>query len=206
MVMMVNGGAHEFRAFAGVPVNTGLMQQIQEHNAFNNSRLMQSASEAYSSLRSTLGSFNWDNARRKLQAITRSLENVFLLDTIQELKDIGQLQHAPSKMIPYIMAQPDVRHMYHNQRCYGYGERYIDPYPERIKEEDPVYRSVMDGVWDFDDEEGICYTNYWLDEEVEVLPDLSATEKFDILNTWDRLVNILNIHESDPTSPHNAQL
>ena len=54
-------------------------------------------------------------------------------------------------MVRYLMSEPTTRHNT-QQPMEGYGDRYVDPYPDRIGEDDPVYRAVMDGIWRENDE------------------------------------------------------
>lgn len=83
---------------------------------------------------------------RQARSVVRSLAGVLGGDRIQPIESYTGLQMARPVMQQYIMAEPSYRKLYHEQRCNGYSDSYVDLEPGRVGEAHSVYRRVMDTV------------------------------------------------------------
>lgn len=150
--------------------------------------------------------FSSSDAMRRVRAAGRYISNVWKRDVIRPLNDLGELQHAPLAMQRWLMAYPEIRTMYHQQQCDGYGETYVDAEPGLVGSRHSDYRAVMSGIVVMDEEnETWSSTQYFdsrLDDDDEV--DLDFDQKLDILSAWTAM-SIAVANGDDPTSKWNAR-
>lgn len=118
-------------------------------------------------------------------------------DDIRHLKTLLDIQVAKSTMQRWIMANPVVREMYHNQQLDGYSDSYIDLHPNDIGENHYDYRRVMNGIAVEVGERLLCttYPDELFDEK-----ELSIEEQVDIKMTWDEVERLIRLRQEDPTS------
>ncbi len=95
--------------------------------------------------------------------------------------------------------------MYHEQRCDGYSESYVDRFPGQVGENHYDYRRVMHGMVQ-DDQEHDWKSTFYLDELFEGDRELNFDEQVDILNTWDVVRSYLSKGQDDPTSQFGNML
>ncbi|MBE0438166.1 MAG: hypothetical protein IBX57_00165 [Gammaproteobacteria bacterium] len=144
-------------------------------------------------------------AMRMAQAARRAFGSIWGSNDVRVLTDIGQFQWAKSHMRRWVMAEPTVREMYHNQQLEGYEGSYQDPFPQEASgEEFYDYRRVMDGVV-VETDDG-WYADTYYDELLEGDRELNHVEQVDILETWTNVVNLIRKGGDDPTSRWNASL
>jgi len=175
-----------------------------------NERVSTSISETSRRFRESVSdmyrSFNASSTARLARAVTRKISNIWSDDVVKPLVDIGALQHARITMQRYIMAEPTVRELYHQQRCDGYSDSYVDEYPKVIGVGHYDYRRVTHGVCfkhkDSDVMQSITYYEGLKSGE----RNLHVSEQADILNTWDAVKSLLEDGSEDPTSKYNAAL
>jgi len=127
------------------------------------------------------------------------------IDNIQFLTDIGQFQNAGLNMQRWVMANPTVRQLYHDQQIDGYSSTYVDMSPNDIGADHYDYRRVNDGVMKFSKEDDWKCIEY-LDELKEGDRDLMIDEKSDILHSWSNLEYLLSLCGKDPTSKDNGSM
>lgn len=206
MARVLDGSIDTFRALAyEVPVDSILDSIRSLGNRYDNS-LTARAQDRFADIRERHAVFDFRAAKRKVKAAMRKFDNYWVADMIQQLKDIGQFQHAPTKMVRYLMAEPETRQRFYNDRCEGYGDNYVDLYPNRIGDDDPVYRKVMEGIWVEDEKGEMSYTEYWPTEEGDLEEDLEFSEQLDVIHSWTKLKDFLSKGVEDPTSPYNGRL
>lgn len=141
-----------------------------------------------------------------VRRVTRHLSTLAHPNMIVELQDIDSIRRAQPIMQRYIMAQPDIRGIYHRQLCDGYSDTYIDTQPGLIGDDHYDYRRVMNGILQPDPEvkDGWRITEYFDD----LLPgdrELEADEQFSILNVWDRVQDAIS-RKLDPTDIFGGDL
>ena len=118
----------------------------------------------------------------------RGLAGLGHANTIVALRTPEEIQAAKPVMQRYIMALPELRRLYHAQRCDGFSDSYVDHQPGKIGEAHYDWRRVMNGmVVDTVDTDG---NDSW---KVVMYPDdlepgdreLEVDEQGAILTTWD---------------------
>lgn len=118
-------------------------------------------------------------------------------NAIYPLKTLEEFQTAPPGMRRWIMANPTVRELNQKQLIQGYEGKYVDNDPDTIGNDNYDYRLVMDGIVNINKDSS--YTNFF-DELKYGDRRLTLDEKIDILNTWDKLEDILKNTNEDPTN------
>ena len=161
----------------------------------------------FETVQQTLKPLDYDLLARVGRSMLRQVQNMWTVDEIQPLTNIGMFQNPPSTMRRWIMAEPTVRRMYHTDMVEGYGSDYIDTEPGKVGVQHSDYRIVMNGVVTEDDIGNDTYTNYYFgDVEQEAISEMACHERADILTSWTRLRRILSEGLDDPTSKWNAAL
>lgn len=150
--------------------------------------------------------FYGSDAMRLARAAVRKVASLYEIDEIYELANIGQLQHAPPKMLPYVMAEPGLRELYHKQRVEGYGKDYIDYQPGVVGEGHIEYEQVVDGIFmQSEDDEEVCVSTSYLHHDEDTLLDHDQQMGI-MLVTWEQVRIALAKGKEDPTSRFNATL
>jgi hypothetical protein len=149
--------------------------------------------------------FNGSEAMRLAQAAINRAGSVFQADTIRDLYQIGELQNAPLVMQRFIMANPVVRDLYHQQRCDGYSDTYLDMEPGAVGLAHYDYRRVITGMVMEDEEHGWKIV-HCLDELKEGDRPLQIEEKDIVLSVWDVVEARIREGKDDPTSPTGGSL
>lgn len=133
---------------------------------------------------------------------------IFQPNIIRKIEELQQMQNAPIVMQRWIMANPTIRELYHQQRCDGYSDSYVDVSPNQIKENHYDYRRVMDGVLQeskTSDGQDTWKVQFFMDDIFDGDRDLNHHEKVDILSTWD-IAEMFIKNGEDPTSPWGSKL
>jgi hypothetical protein len=204
MVMIVQGGPDVFADVAFGPNHPSTLQFLQQQ-VFNMSDTLTAAGREFMNRGQELfEKYNGHKAIQMAKAALRASQYMFQQDIIQPLYTLGAIQQAQPLMQRWIMACPDVREMYHMQRCDGYSTSYVDMQPGCIGEAHYDYRKVMNGiVQDGSDEDEFDWkcTTYVTDLDEDDM-DLTLTEKSDILSLWDLVKTMMKPGKEDPTSPY----
>jgi hypothetical protein len=187
--------AFDYLAFPNQSPITALyfQNQLQNFNAALTETGMQGARELYQRI-------NDSTAIRMAKAAIRHAKGMYQPNVIIQIDDIEGFRSATPMMQNYIMAQPDLRDLYHQQRVNGYSDTYIDIDPQRNYGQHYYYRRVMDGVVQDTEVDGEFQwvAKQYCDELLEGHTDLTNQERHDILLTWDKIQAIL-AEERDPT-------
>ena len=133
----------------------------------------------------------------------RSAKGLFQTNLIVPLRDIDTLQAAQPTMQRWMMANPMIREMYHDQRCSGFADTYMDVEPKLVGDQHYDYRRVMDGI--VVEDENDWHVNMYFDEIREGDRELLSSEQFDILDTWSIMELFVKAGE-DPTDPFGGKL
>lgn len=199
MIVVSGGGPQDMSLFAFGQMTPATTQMLQSQN-FNLGQTLSDAGRAFlNRSQQIFEQFNGDEAIRRAKAAIRTIQHAFQPDIIRPLRDIGALQQAPYSMQRWIMACPEVRTLYHQQRCDGYSNSYIDVEPNRIGEQHRDYRLVMSGIAQEHPEADWVIHNYYEHEADDV--KLSLGEQVDIVTAWDLVKAMLDKGGEDPTSP-----
>ena len=158
----------------------------------------------FTTVNSVYDRVNYSEGLRLLRAAGRAANNIWRDDMVRPLYSIGEFQHAPSSMIRFIMAQPDIRKLYHQGMCEGYGDRYTDLYPDTVGEAHYDYRRAVDGMVLEQPDGTYRSTTYF--EDVDPNESLDIMQQTDIMQTFNYAIYLLDVGKEDPTSPSNARL
>lgn len=179
------------------------IQFLKSQPSFNIGSLTPAASGFAQAVRTFSENFNLDRITQVMEAAQRTVAHMWDVNTIRVLNSISDLQQAPTVMIPFLMACPEVRKMYNSQQIDGWSHWYQDIYPDQSGEALPEYRAVMQGIGvEVGDE--LHYTTYVEDETHEY--DLSVGQQQEVLLSWDAVRYHLLNGSNDPTSKLNNSL
>lgn len=149
--------------------------------------------------------FNGSQAMQLVRSALNMTSGIFQPQCVKPLVEINDFHQATITMQRWVMANPIVRQWYHDQRCDGYSDTYVDVSPGLIGENHYDYRRVMDGVVQMNEEHGWIakfYPEDLLEGDRELLPD----EKADIISTWEIVEMFMKAGEVDPTSVYASTL
>lgn len=152
----------------------------------------------FANARQIYDQINSSDAARLARLAIQKVRGIFERDEVKPLFDLEKIQSACLTMQRFIMAEPTIRQMYHNQQCDGFSNSYVDTHPNQIGDDHYDYRRVMQGMI-VEDEEGYHHTTY-LDEIYEGDRELTLEEQTDIINTWDIVKSFIQKNQDDPTS------
>lgn len=204
MATFVEGDSDVFAVMRyGAPTQSVIDYVEQEYNRSNavisdvGRRLMDSTYQIFQE------NMNSD-VFRIAKAAVRRVGSLWGTDVIRQLNQIWEIQNAPMSMVRYVMAQPDIRNLYHNQSCEGYGKDYADAQPNLVGEDHLDWCRVMNGVAVIDDDGWDATTYGWSTENADEA-ELDLSEQMDILNTWDNVKWAIS-EGVDPTSRYDHDL
>ncbi len=214
MAMALTSGQARSLFFEGGQKHPGTMQYIS--NGMDRLKeLVSNSSQAVSSTffkmaTSAYDSFHGFAAQQALRNIVKQSEHFHTPNVITRLESLESLQQAPQLMQRFIMAQPQIRQAYYDQKIDGYQDTYYDSTPGVIGDGHYEYDKVMDGWINLDkvdevdeNKEGdfLLYKTYMHLDPMEDGVALSHQDKLDIKITWDEVLYHLNQGKHDPTSP-----
>jgi len=183
------------------PVNINYFQNQLQNIQTN---LNQAAVSFYQDAQSIYDKFTNSDALRSIRIALKGAANLFNGEVIKSIFDVEDFQTASFTMQRWVMANPVVRQMYHDQKCDGYSDTYIDAEPNKIGDSHYDYRRVMDGVVVADEEQE--YYKHYYEDIFEGDKELTHTEKVDILTTWEIVELFMKTSKLDPTSPYGSSL
>lgn len=209
--MIVSGGVDLFNAMAyGQPTQRDMDFFQRSREAIMSSSWGQTAQQFYNNVKQGFDSFSLDKLQTFINVAANKLSSLWEMDTIRPLITIEDMQFAPSKMIRWVMANPVTREFYHDRRCEGYGDKYIDTAPGIRGENHLDYQIVMQGMEHYDKElEANVWTTYsdiGTDDPYHDVNQLTLSEKLDILLTWEYMNAKFEEMGEDPTSQYSAML
>lgn len=144
-----------------------------------------------------------DFARKTIAAFTNILPTAST--GIIQVYDTSQFQGASLTMQRWIMANPTIRELYHNQRIDGYSSSYIDVEPNQVQVNHYDWRRVMDGIMT-ETEDGSHRFSLYVEDLKEGDRDLTLLERRDILNMWSRAEFLSALAKDDITSPEGGMM
>lgn len=210
MIQVVHGGSMAADAMIfGVP-SQSFQAYLAEQFTGPTSNLTAVGKQLYDSSKQLFERYSGDNALRMMASLGRAVSSIWKADVIRPIMTIADFQFAQPAMQRWIMAEPTVRQMYHQQRVEGYDGQYCDMEPGSIGHAHYDYRRAMQGMMQFsaddaDDETPEWSARTYWDELYDEDRELSIEEKADIQHTWRWLHHHLKGND-DPTSRFNASL
>ena len=196
MVAVVVGGDAEFAALC-LPeqhVNTTrfLEQQFQTVNQMVGG-VSDYAREFYHKAQSLYEQFNGSEAIRHARAVVRLAGGIFQRDQIVPMAKIEEFQCASLRQQRYLMAEPNLRELFHAQGCDGWSNTYVDLDPGLVGVNHYDWRRVYNGLAQpvvETDAEGV-ETHNW-----------SSTTYFETLRDGDR--DLTNVEQASMFSCHQV--
>lgn len=208
MVMFVSGGVDMFNAsMYAQPTQQDVNFFENNINTFYNT-LGVTGQNFFGNLRDRIVATDFSKLKEYTQAAARRVASFWTSDTIRPLTTLAEIQFPPNEMIRYLMANPEVRELYHNGMCEGYGDKYVDLQPNEIGENHHDYEMVMHGMEQTDEEGDIYWTSYdeTFDEPENSVELLTIDERVDILESWAHTGRYLDKMKQDPTSQYSGML
>lgn len=209
MATVITGGEDAFKLMAfGLPTQQAINYVENQYDRLR-TVLGNAADSFLTSSYATFQKYCGDDAIRLAKAALRKAEHLFQYDGIQPLTTLAQMQQASKTMQRWIMACPEVRKLYHEQRIDGYSETYQDLQPGFIGEGHTDYEKVINGICRELPEnhesgaEWVSTTYFHTDEEE--LP-LNVGEQVEILTVWDAIRTMFKPGREDPTDPFCSKM
>lgn len=208
MAQVIVGGPREFDALIYGRPHPGTLNYLQSQLEQPSPMLTDMARQFFANSQELYERFHGAEAQRLAEAAVRKVKGIFQPNTVRSLWDLADLQQAPLVMQRWIMAMPEVREMYHQQRVDGFADTYVDVEPGQVAHNHYDWRRVNDGlVVEVADHSDYDWVHRQFYEELhEGDRDLTLEEKVDILNTWDAIQMYLRAGKDDPTSPVGGKL
>lgn len=208
-MQVITGGARTFSALAYQnqhPENQNYFaQKLQNFTQTFGDAVGNVAGGFMSNAGELFDKFYGSEAVRLAKAAVRKVKSIWERDDIRELFGIGEIQQAKLIMQRWIMAEPVYRQMYHEQRCDGFSNSYVDLEPGAVGDAHYDYRRVMDGLLVDDEEEGWSMTHY-IEDLREGDVDLELDEQLTILSVWDVVRMHAKAGGEDPGSVYGDKL
>lgn len=206
-IEVIDGGPQVFSILSSREKHQNTLNWIQSQ--FSNENILNTLNEAgktfYTGMQSVFDSINSSEAMHRARLAMKKTANIFKPDIVYNLFLIEDIQSAQPVMQRWIMANPAIRQLYHDQGCDGYSDSYVDMHPGMIGEDHYDYRRVMNGII-IDDPEHDWRCTHYLDELYEGDRELDFDEQLDILSTWECVEAYLKAGRYDPTSPFGNSL
>ncbi|MGI9212587.1 MAG: hypothetical protein ACR2HF_08950 [Methylococcaceae bacterium] len=208
MINVIHGGGDAFDSILYAQQNPANQYYIQQQLERINTTLTDSGRAFMSACNEIYQQVNSSEAMQLARSALRAAKSLFQPNVIQYLDTLEQIQTAPPIMQRWVMSCPDIRALYQQQRCHGYGEAYTTDFsPNKIGDADYNYRRVMDGVVVVEEaEEGwTWYSRQYAEDLLEGDRELSAFERLDVIRTWD-IVRMAIEAGDDPTHQEGGSL
>lgn len=146
--------------------------------------------------------FNGDKTVNAMKA-TLYASNEVIDDVAIYSVPYDKLGEANYRMQHYIMANPTVAKMYNRSMCSGYEDSFVNTETGSTPTENILYRDVMDGVYDIEEDELVHYTHVSpFDDESD---GMHIMDKLAVLDTWNEAELAIS-RGIDPTSPEMQEL
>ena len=198
------GASDAFDALVFGHTSPDTLNYLRNQSSMFETTLSEHGKRLMTKAREAVEFFNGSNAIDFARRVLTSSKVSSNIEYVKYLSSLEEMQKASNTMQRWVMANPNVRQMYFDQKLDGYYESFINIHGTDIKDTHYDYRRVMDGVIQITDDD-YYYTEYFED----LLPgdrDLTFKEQIDIIHTWSNMDLILALGKDDPTSPDGGSL
>lgn len=201
---IISGGTAAWDAIAYGQQNPSNLQYFKNQLQSIGQTLNDQAKDFYKDIHDIYDRFTNSDAMRLMRTAMKSAASLFNDNIIRPLTDIDQLQNASYQMQRWVMANPVIRQMYHDQQCDGYSDTYTDNEPNKLGNDHYDYRRVMQGVVVCNEDNE--YFETYLEDLLPGDRELTVDEQSDIFVTWDILEAMIKAKQEDPTSQYGGSL
>lgn len=207
MAVVLNGTSSMFDAMVfGNGNRSGIEYVTQLNEAFMNNVAAPVLDMYHGIMNHSMFQTYREDAMRQLKALGQNIASAFQTNGVNELYDVGQIQHASEVMQRWIMANPEVRELYHQNRIDGYSDSYVDRAPNVSGIDHYEYRRVTSGIT-MQHPGSEEYERYnWTEVLLHHDDELTFDEQISILYTWNRVQAAIAKRQEDPTSKWGGQL
>ena len=205
MAEILYGDSQLFNAMVVPQAHPSTIQFLQHQLERPTQHLTQAGQSFIQQSQEFFQRFDYQSIARQAQAVKRAVGGLWQSDEIRYLATIDAIQNAPQKMLRGLMACPEVRQAYQEERIEGYYGLYTDPHSGQIGEEHHDYRRVMNGITTLNDDDTWGATTYF-DEALEEDEPITEAEQHDILDTWEVMRANLVQGRRDFTSPSDGEI
>lgn len=197
-----SGDQYSMIASVGSVASRGLRDYLSERSEEFGRRIRGTAAERYRNDKTfSRRIIDIDEVTRRMRSITRRIGSVWQQDIIRDLSSIGDFQNAPSSMLRWLAAAPEVKEQLNYGRLAGWEDRYTNESTSEVGESHRDYRLLMDGV--YQDIDGEFQAIEYHDELFEGEEELDIAERGIILSAQQRLIRYMTESQEDPTSRYN---
>ena len=196
-VRYVNGGDESFNALVYGTTSDNLRSYFRNSLETAAAKIGQYNSQFIENAKAVYDKYNSDLAIARAKSFLNAAGIHIDQNAIIEYNETN-IGLATTYMQNYVMAKPTMWELHRNQACEGFDGFYQER-DESVTtyEDNPFYRSAMDGVLQFDDDEdGEGYFNTYSSSDDE---ELILYDKFSILNMWDNISKMI-AEGVDPSS------
>jgi hypothetical protein len=177
-----------------------LQSQAQQFTA----SLTEAGRSFYEQSRKVFDSITNSEAVTRAKHALRHVMGMFQVNAVYEINNITDARLAQPRMQNFIMANPVIRELYHQNRCDGYSDSYVDNERGLVGEAHRDYRKVTNGVF-LPDANGHLVSNIYFEDDFEGELPLDVQDQVAILNTWE-LIEAAVTAGRDPTSMFGDKL
>jgi hypothetical protein len=203
--MYALGATDAFDALCYGQSHPSTLQFLQNQASFIADTVTQQGRAFLDRSRQAFEVFNGSAAIDFARKISSTVKGLFESKHIVGLWELEAMQKASITMQRWVMANPTVRKLYHEQKLDGYSDTYSDVHGTDIADSHYDYRRVMDGVMQFEDNDE-WFVKEYIEDLLDGDRDLTHSEKVDIIHTWNKMDLILALGKDDPTSPVGGKL
>ncbi len=206
MITVVDGDTNTFRAIAYGTPDPLTMEWCRQRHDDRIAVLDPFVQQAWQASKNTVfGNIDYQAIANMNRALSNQLDSIWIHDRIMALTTVEQLQSPPPIMMRWVMAEPTIRKMYHNQQLAGYDEFYDDPEPGKRGEDHYYYRRAVNGLF-LEGQNGEMEAVEWFEHIIDPTDILDIVDQCSIQSTWAGALRIIAERAADPTSMYNAQL
>lgn len=190
----------------GVPTQSTVSFVQREFERFSNTAVGEFGQRLVAETKTLLDRFTNSTVMNMAQAALNQIRSIGMADTIYRFDRMQDFQIAQPMMQTFIMANPMVRKRYHEQRCDGYSDTYVDKHPGKIGKDHVHWQMVNNGLVTEETDGSVSWTNYSGAFTDEGGLHLQPVQAHSVLSTWRSLEKLFAEGEFDPTSPWNGKL
>ena len=204
MIGAYGGGQDDFRALVYGERNVNTLNYLQNQVSNIGNYISDATRNFFANTREIYDRYNGEEVLRSTRAALRKAGSIFQSDIIREMTEIGEIQNAPPIMRRFIMAEPTVRMMYHDQRIAGFDDGYVDVDPKDVGEDHYDYRRATNGFIPHDSKSDTVVV--YFDDLRDGDRELELEEQIAIHDTWSTVKHLLKVMDRDPTSQSDESL